>query len=167
MDRQQQEPPKLAQLQQQIPEAPPRPLHPAMVKRETPTMGPCDGHGLANPYSMPVPPRPQTCAMGQPVPNSTPSGTNFTHAAPNQFGHTQSQPMAGSTLPDGPQHGFGQTPMHPTAIMSPPVVDPCPAFTPSTYQHWKREVKLRMAGFPTANASHLLPKVIAVLPPTL
>ena len=44
------------------------------------------------------------------------------------------------------------------------MIDPCPAFNPSPYQHWKRELKLRTAGFPTATVSHMLSNIITVLP---
>ena len=48
--------------------------------------------------------------------------------------------------------------------MAPPIMGNCPQFTPTTYQHWKRDVKFRTAGFPTATGSQLLSKIIAVLP---
>ena len=39
----------------------------------------------------------------------------------------------------------------------------CPAFTPSTYQNWRREVRLWAESPPTATTSQLLARVIAAL----
>ena len=44
------------------------------------------------------------------------------------------------------------------------VVDPIPAFTPNTFQNWKREIKLRISGQPGASTTQLLAKLIHVLP---
>ena len=44
------------------------------------------------------------------------------------------------------------------------VVDPCPSFTPNTFQNWKREIKLWIAGQPGATVTQLLAKLIRVLP---
>ena len=44
------------------------------------------------------------------------------------------------------------------------VLDSCPTFTPTTFQNWKREVKLRIAGQPGASVTQLLAKLIHVLP---
>ena len=47
---------------------------------------------------------------------------------------------------------------------APPIVDPCPAFTPPTYHRWKSDARLRLGSAPTATTSMLLAKIIAVLP---
>ena len=50
-------------------------------------------------------------------------------------------------------------------MMASRIIENFPCFAPSTYQHWKRELRLRMAGFPTSTVSQFLSKIIAVLPP--
>ena len=52
----------------------------------------------------------------------------------------------------------------PNVVMAPPLIDPCPPFAPSTYQNWKRELRLWIAGFPTATQSQFLSEFISVLP---
>ena len=44
------------------------------------------------------------------------------------------------------------------------VLDSCPTFTPTTFQNWKREAKLWIAGQPGASVTQLLAKLIRVLP---
>ena len=44
------------------------------------------------------------------------------------------------------------------------VLDACPSFTPTSFQNWKREVKLRIAGQPGASVTQLLAKLTHVLP---
>ena len=44
------------------------------------------------------------------------------------------------------------------------MVDSCPPFTPATFQNWKREVKLRIAGQPGATVTQILAKLIHILP---
>ena len=49
-------------------------------------------------------------------------------------------------------------------VTAPTIVDACPAFTPPTYQNWKREVRLWVESYPAATTSQLLARVIAALP---
>ena len=44
------------------------------------------------------------------------------------------------------------------------VIDSCPSFTPGTFQNWKREIKLWIAGQPGASVTQLLAKLIHALP---
>ena len=44
------------------------------------------------------------------------------------------------------------------------VIDSCPSFTPGNSQGWKREIELRATGQPGASLTHLLAKLIRVLP---
>ena len=60
-----------------------------------------------------------------------------------------------------PSTGFTPLPAYGFPNM---IVDACPAFTPSTFQNWKREIKLRIAGQPGASVTQLLAKLIHVLP---
>ena len=53
----------------------------------------------------------------------------------------------------------------PATGIPPPFIDSCPSFTPATYAHWKREVRLWIAGYPTGTVSQFLSKIISVLPP--
>ena len=78
-----------------------------------------------------------------------PNSDHCTRCVPGA--HRESPP---STVPSNPMSGSA----------TPPEVDACPPFTPSTYQHWKREVRLWSESFPTATTSQLLAKIIAVLP---
>ena len=77
-----------------------------------------------------------------------------------------------SSLPHPPRPQTSAVPLpgttsNPTQSMflAPPTIDAFPPFTPPTYQRWKREVRLRMAGLPSATASQFLSKIIAALPP--
>ena len=71
-------------------------------------------------------------------------------------------PMPSYTEPNNPIYsGMGT----PSVMMAPPIIDTCPCFIPSKYHRWKREMRLWMAGFPAATASHFLSKIIAVFPP--
>ena len=75
------------------------------------------------------------------------------HATPSLFspyGFTSNAPL-------------GFTP-NPCAGFPNMIVDPCPTFTPSTFQNWKREIKLWIAGQPGATATQLLAKLIHAMP---
>ena len=67
-------------------------------------------------------------------------------------------PMIPQTIPQPTTYSQG-------IMITAPVIDSCPAFTPATYSQWKREVKLRIAGQNGATQTQLLPKLISVLPP--
>ena len=58
-------------------------------------------------------------------------------------------------------HGYNPIPNHFYPNM---MVDSCPQFTPATFQNWKREVKLWIAGQPGATVTQILAKLIHVLP---
>ena len=49
-------------------------------------------------------------------------------------------------------------------MITAPIIDACPVFTPQTYSQWKREVKLWIAAQNGASESQLLPELISVLP---
>ena len=49
-------------------------------------------------------------------------------------------------------------------LMSAPIVEGCPVFTPSTYSQWKREVRLWIAAQCGATQTQLLSKLITILP---
>ena len=89
-------------------------------------------------------------------------------------GNETREPSTSSTMPppkatmDSPfqmpvDNESGFTPM-PCLGFPNMVVDACPAFTPSTFQNWKREIKLWIAGQPGASTTQLLAKLIRVLP---
>ena len=58
-------------------------------------------------------------------------------------------------------HGYDPLPSHGYPNM---MIDSCPAFTPNTFQNWKREVKLWIAGMPGATVTQILAKLIHALP---
>ena len=58
-------------------------------------------------------------------------------------------------------HGFDPLPSYGYPNM---MIDPCHGFTPNTFQNWKREVKLRIAGMPGATTTQILAKLIHALP---
>ena len=80
-----------------------------------------------------------------------------------------SRPPPGRTADPQPiyfqttDNGSGYRPM-PCVGFPNMVVDNCPGFTPITFQNWKREIKLRIAGQPGATVTQLLAKLIHVLP---
>ena len=57
--------------------------------------------------------------------------------------------------------GFDPLPSHGYPNM---MIDSCPGFTPNTFQNWKREVKLWIAGMPGATVTQILAKLIHALP---
>ena len=64
-------------------------------------------------------------------------------------------------VPTNPEHGF--TPM-PCVGFPNMVVGACPASAPNTFQNWKREIDLRIAGQTGASITQLLAKLIHSLP---
>ena len=103
-----------------------------------------ESHGTA------VPP------INEPFFESTPRASTF----PSQ-NSTLFPPPRPATFPE--QNPTPAPALAPSMFLAPPTIDSCPVFTPSTYQHWEREVRLWMAGFPSATQSQFLPKIIAVL----
>ena len=64
-------------------------------------------------------------------------------------------------MPENSDYGF--TP-HPCLGFPNMIVDPCPAFAPSTFQNWKREIKLWVVGQPGESVTQLLAELIHGLP---
>lgn len=145
--------PPIVRLGRQVPNTAQRPLPPPVhststdpTRWTTPNPAGMSAQGESrmpeNP-AMPVPPRPENCATGQRFFGSLPAG-----ALPPTM-------PTSSGIPSGLQI---------PSFLAPPVLDACPQLTPSTYQRWKRGLKLRMAGFPTATVSQPLSEIIDVAP---
>ena len=81
-------------------------------------------------------------------------------SSPPGLFHLPLRPPTFSEFASGPSVNPAQS-----MFTAPPTIDACPAFTPSTYRHWKREVRLRMEGYPSATASQILPGIISAPPP--
>ena len=75
----------------------------------------------------------------------------------NSVNHQVSDP--GKITPDS--RGNNPLPSHGYPNM---MIDPCPPFTPNTFQNWKREVKLWVAGMPGATTTQVLAKLIHAMP---
>ena len=82
------------------------------------------------------------------APSYPPTARN--HTAPPMFQKTAN-----------PMRGFAPIPRDWFPNM---VVGSCPAFAPSTFRSWKREIKLWIAGQPSATTTQLLAKLIHVFP---
>ena len=123
-----------------------------------------------------IPPRPQLPREN----NVSHSNNSNPPGAPGnniRFGPTENDPRSmpssstGSTpippmespfqMPTNNECGFTPIPCMGFPNM---VVDACPSFTPNTFQNWKREIKLWIAGQPGASTTQLLAKLIHVLP---
>ena len=134
---------------------PPRPM-PPFLPGQAPAPDPFAAWGT--PTSTPMKDTPMTSSppgagYNPPVHGSCPNANAPHSFAPNSYPNVNAPRFTSGHLPT-------------TAVMmTPSTIDHCPVFTPSTYTHWKREMRLWMAGYPSATASQFLSKIISVLPP--
>ena len=108
-----------------------------------------------------VPATTRTATVKEENPSKHATGSQGFTAPTGYYRQSTGQADSPFGFPANTFHGYNPLPCYGFPNM---VIDSCPTFTPSTYQNWKREVKLWIAGQPGATITQLLAKLIHVLP---